>query len=502
MHIPDRDPASDSAPAPGCAAGRDARPELDGRRVDVAVVGAGISGLALTHFCADAGLDVATVEASSDPGGVVRTREVDGRTLDLGPQRTRLTPGVRGLVDDLGLGGETVTVEELPTYVHWDGRLREAPLSPRAALRTDLLSLRGKLRVLLEPLTDPARDGESVAEFLERKFGREAARRAICPVYAGLYGSDPGEMPVEHSLGRAIENAGVEGSLLVGVARKLLRRRIRGGERAPAVTFEGGMARLPEALVAAHADRVYLDTPARSVEGDGGSDPDGSSDPGTDGPRYRVVTDRGTLLADAVALSTPAPVAADLLSESAPGAADRLSRLSYNPMAVVHVSADLDREGMGCLVPGYEYRLLGSTWNADAFGREGVYTCYLGGTRDPDVVEWTDDRIGDLAAREFAAVTGAGDPEVLSVARLRPGMPAYDRSWRALEGLDLPEGVVVCANYADRAGIPGRIRDAAGTAGRLAGVVDGRDGTKGDGTGRADGTGEGVAGRSRAGTAG
>jgi oxygen-dependent protoporphyrinogen oxidase len=43
-------------------------------------------------------------------------------------------------------------------------------------------------------------------------------------------------------------------------------------------------------------------------------------------------------------------------------------------------------------------------------------------------------------------------------------MPAYDRSWSALDGVSTPEGVHLRTNYTARAGIPGRIRGAKATA--------------------------------------
>jgi oxygen-dependent protoporphyrinogen oxidase len=114
------------------------------------------------------------------------------------------------------------------------------------------------------------------------------------------------------------------------------------------------------------------------------------------------------------------------------------------------------------------YETLGMTWNASMLGREGVFTSYLGGSRSPELVAEDDGTLGELAASEFESITGmSADP--LSVVRWEPGMPAYDRTWNALEGASFPEGVHVCATFAERAGIPGRLRDAERTAEAIAG---------------------------------
>lgn len=415
----------------------------------IGVVGAGITGLALTHALEDA--SVVALEADDDPGGVVRTEYVEGRVLDLGPQRTRLSGCVSDLVDDLGLSDSIVTApEDSPLYVLHDGRLHRAPLSPAAAVGTDLLSLRGKLRALTEPLTGPPRDGESVAAFFGRTLGDEVADRLAAPLYAGLYGSDPEDMPVEHSLGKALSEAGIGRSLLIGGARKVASMRLCGRERPPAATFEDGMATLPRALYRTHADRIHTGTPVETVE--------------PAGDRYRLETPRGSVAVETVVLTTPADVTADVLSGVAPEATDRLSQLSYNPLAVVHLEAELERDGMGFLVArGEETPLLGSTWNAAAFDRDGVVTCYLGGADRPQLLAETDDDLARVAAAEFRRVTGCV-ARPLSVHRWSRGMPAYDRSWRAMEGLELPEGIRLCANFHARAGIPGRIRAARAVA--------------------------------------
>ncbi|MDY6764999.1 MAG: protoporphyrinogen oxidase, partial [Halobacteria archaeon] len=66
-------------------------------------------------------------------------------------------------------------------------------------------------------------------------------------------------------------------------------------------------------------------------------------------------------------------------------------------------------------------------------------------------------------AGEFKEITEC-DARVLNVHKLERGIPAHDRSWEALDGLEFPEGIHLCTNYTSRAGIPGRIREAKETA--------------------------------------
>jgi len=422
-------------------------------RPTVAVIGAGISGLALTHELRKRGVETVTFEAEDEPGGIIKSRTVDGHVLELGPQRLRLAGPVKSLLGELGLltdlrEGNT----DQPLYIYQDGKFRVAPLSVKDAITTDLLSWRGKLRVLAEPFTAGPQPGESVEEFLTRKFGREAAHRLFAPLYTGLYGSSADEMLVEYSLGKALERHGIERSILKAV----LPYAFKGRDPPPIVTFDEGLQRLPEALAERHAAAIEFSTPVETVE------------PVEDG--YEVVTDSGRHRVDAVGMTAEAPAAAQMLDPVDDTLAETLREFTYNPIIVVHLASDAGVIGHGCqILPEADYETLGMTWNASMLDRDGVYTAYMGGNKGStgaDLEEQSDEEIGAVAAAEFEELLDA-EASVLSVHRWDPGMPAYDRSWAALDRLNPPDGIEFVTNYTDRAGIIGRLTEAKRVADRL-----------------------------------
>lgn len=418
----------------------------------IAIIGAGITGLALAHELARRNREFIVVDAAGEPGGVMRSIDLEGQVLELGPQRTRLTPQLAALVDELDLRDELILgPTDLPLLVYRSGKLRRVPFSLGAAVSTNLISWPGKLRVLLEPLRAAARPDETVASFLTRKFGGEAYRTMLGPLYGGLYASDPEDMLMRHSLSRALAEFGIEGSILRALATRRWRGRRGGGRSLPACSFRAGMQTLPAALYARYRDRVHLGTPVLGLS--------------QVGKRIELRTRNGNVECDDVVLTTPADVTAGLLREIAP-AATRLEELTYNPLAVVHLRADCDARGMGFQVAfGERLETRGVTFNHSLFGRDRVYTAYLGGARNPGFVKLPDLRIGAIAAAEFELVTGA-EAEVLHVARVR--MPAWDRSWDALQAVQLPPRVHLAANYESRAGVPGRLARAKELAESLA----------------------------------
>jgi protoporphyrinogen/coproporphyrinogen III oxidase len=428
------------------------RKQLQGNDL-IAIVGAGITGLVLAHRLAARGVPHVVLEASGRPGGVIRTRRVEGHVLDYGPQRVRLTGAMAELVRELGLEDEVVTAPpDLPLFVYARGKLRLAPFSAPDFLRTDLLSISGTLRLLLEPLTGGPRPGESVAAFFTRKLGRQAYERLAGPLYGGLYASDPADMVVDLSLAHVLREFGIGRSLLLPLLR-------RGGRVVPppAASFREGMQTLPDALWRAHRDTVRLDAPVRALSrcGDG----------------WTLQLDGETVAAERVVLTTPAWTAAELLRGVAPEAAERIGRLHYNPLAVVHLHAETPLRGLGFQVSLAEtLHARGVTFNDSLFGRTGVYTMYLGGAKSPEVVARPDAEIAEVAAREFRQTTGY-EARVLGVARER--MPAWDRSWAALAGLTLPAGLHLAASWESRPGLPGRLVQARRLADTLAGTAAG-----------------------------
>ncbi|MFB6220552.1 MAG: protoporphyrinogen oxidase [Halolamina sp.] len=429
--------------------------ESDGARV--AIVGAGITGLSLTHALAERGVESVVYEATDEVGGVVQSREVDGRVLELGPQRLRLVDAIRAMVTDLDIADELVTVDDdLPLYVYADGKLREVPRSMRAFIGTDLLSWRAKLRLFAEPLTDDIDPEESAEEAFVRKFGRETYTNLIGPIFGGTYGSDPARMPAKHALQPIMEMEKRDGTLL----RRGLSRLVSGDEIPPPASFESGLQRLPEALAERYADRLRSETPVTAVEPADGAERD-----------WLVHAADGTERFDRVVLTTPADVSADIVENVDDESAAALREFNYNPLVLVHLHSDADADGFGYQVRRSEsLRTLGVTWNASLFDRDGVYTAFMGGMHDPDAIEQNPEQLGEVAAAEFEQVMGA-EAEVLNVERIPRAFPAWDESWAASERVDLPAGITLATNYTGRMGLPSRVREGRKLAGELSDAV-------------------------------
>lgn len=294
----------------------------------VVVVGAGISGLTAAHRLGQAGASVVVVDAADRPGGMVHTEGWRGFTIEHGPEGFVSTrPEGTELIDELGLRSELVTGGPAPrqSFVLQRGRLRPLPqgvLQPtRTAARnlatSPLLSLRGRARLALEPMTRRRRGpaDESVASFVRRRFGQELLDELVEPLVGGVHGASTDALSADMVLPalRSIERSGAS------IALRALRTpsRVVGGGLPPLVTLRGGMGRLVDALVASVGDRLRLDAAVSELR---------RLDSG-----WRVVlAEGGALDADAVVIATPPAVSAKLL---APIDADLADLVDAQPMS-------------------------------------------------------------------------------------------------------------------------------------------------------------------------
>ncbi|RMF64041.1 MAG: protoporphyrinogen oxidase, partial [Calditrichaeota bacterium] len=190
-------------------------------RKDAVVIGAGISGLATAYRLQKFGLDVLVLEKSSRVGGAIHTEELDGFLVDYGPNSTLDTsPKIRGFIEEIGLGSDRIVANASASrrYILKHGELLPLPMSPPQFLGSRLFSLRAKLRLLREPFVSPAAPDkeETIAEFVERRLGREFLDYAINPFVAGVYAGDPKRLSVRSAVAKVYALEKNYGSLIMG----------------------------------------------------------------------------------------------------------------------------------------------------------------------------------------------------------------------------------------------------------------------------------------------
>lgn len=413
----------------------------------IGIIGGGLSGLFVLHRLRARGEDALLLEAESRVGGVVQTLQLPEGPADLGPVRLRLTREIEEILREAGLQDQLVVAPEGARFhMYRKGELHPVPRTLAEAARTPLVSWAGKFRALRDLLSAPVGPGETVEEVLTRKLGSEVYTALAGPLLGGLYASDPGRMYARHSLVPMLRSAGSERSILLA----LVRARHLGA--LPAVSLAHGMEALPRGLARMHRDRIRTDAPVRAVERGPGEG-------------FVLTTEDGPIPVREVVLSVPSSRAARLLDPLAPDSAARLRVLTYNPLAVIPMEGTLPTGGSGFKVALEEpLALRGVTSRTGLGGRQPILTAFLGGMGRETLLAQPDERLARLAAREFESVTGVPARPLL-IHRTR--VPAWDRSWQALDDLALPPGIHICAAYSRRPGVIGRLAEAGDVARRI-----------------------------------
>jgi len=194
--------------------------------VDVVIVGGGISGLSSLHYVrrTKPDLSVQLFEAESRLGGTIGTDNIDGYSFDWGPNgfldREPLTLKLceeLGLNDDLERANENVANR----FILRKGKLRQVPMKPPAFLTSDILSLKGRLRVMGEPFARSAPDGdESIYDFVQRRIGREAADYLVQPMVSGVFGGVADQLSLKSCFPSMREMEQEHGSLFKSTSAK------------------------------------------------------------------------------------------------------------------------------------------------------------------------------------------------------------------------------------------------------------------------------------------
>ncbi len=396
-------------------------PSTKSRRV--VVIGGGISGLSAAYRLTQTGAaEVVLLEGSSQLGGTLRTYQRDGFLLEGGPDSfISEKPEALQLARELGLEAQLLQTNDAHrrSFIVRGGQLRPVPegfqlLAPARFwpfVTSDIFSWTGKARVALEAFVPPRPtanggdvndDDESLADFVRRRFGREALERMAQPMVGGIYTADPERLSLRATMPRFLDMERAHGSVIRALVNA--RRRNHGAANARGtsgaryslfLTFAAGMQTLSDALARHLHTRaeVRLDSPVKALSYE------------HQHKQWRLTLEDGeTLAADAVCLALPAYRAAELLRDTDDKLADELDAIPYASTATVNLAfrrADIAHrlDGFGFVVPFVEkLTTLACTFSSVKFaGRapEGhaLLRLFVGGALQPETFALDDDEM-------------------------------------------------------------------------------------------------------------
>ncbi|HQF12716.1 MAG TPA: protoporphyrinogen oxidase [Thermogutta sp.] len=476
-------------------------PDAPARPFRVAVIGAGISGLAaawqIRRLRPEA--ELAVFEQQHSVGGVLGTVRENGFQVERSADNfiTTLPWGVQ-LCRELALEDQLVTThpDHRRAFVVWRGRLHPLPdgflmmaptrLWPLAT--TPLLSPLGKVRAAMEFFIPPRRDDndESLAHFARRRLGREVYERLVEPLVSAVYGADMERLSVLATLSRFREMERNYGSLIRAMRVQMAQRR-RAGTSRDGHSRESG-ARYSMFVTLQQGLQELVDRLAQHL-------PPGALRLGVGVTTIRrendhwvlTLTDGHQFVGDAVVVATPAYAAAPLLCELDGRLAEELAAITYTGSVILAVAYRREAvghplHGSGCVIP----RIEGSPLLAVSFSSQKyphlapkgyvLLRVFAGGARHPELVSLEDTRLVPLLRKEVERLLRIeGQPVQHWLFRWSQAMPQYevnhgDRLRRIAERLAAWPGLALAGNAYRGVGIPHCIQSGRQAAVRALGL--------------------------------
>ncbi len=475
-------------------------------RPRVAVVGAGISGLATALAIAETGdADVTVFEAANHLGGKIVSSHFAGvEGVDEGADAfLARVPDAVSLAQRVGLGDDLVSPEPVGAAVWHDGLhpipeglMLGLPGRIRPLAGTTLLSWRGKARAALEPfIPRTSTDADSIGEFVRARFGDEVHELLVDALVGSIYAADTDRF----SLAEVPQLAALaNGNRSVLLAARRQRRDQAGTATAASspifATPRGGMGALvrstADAVVAAggrirtgaHVSSIaptddgrwLLDLQAGAgTDSDLSSTGDGVVDGGVDGG------------VDAVVFAIPATATAAALLNASPDAAGLLGRAETSDviMVTLHVSAEQWPERLsrlsGYLVPKLDQRWVTASsfasqkwghWRPPAGGE--ILRVSIGRDGMP-VMHLTDDEVLEVVLDDLELHLGVSFvPDEVRITRWPAAFAQYrphHAAWVDDVEAALPAGLFVTGAGFRGIGIPACVRAATSIAARANG---------------------------------
>lgn len=356
----------------------------------VAILGAGISGLAAAWFLKKRlgnDVEITLYEKSARIGGWISTKQIQGFVFEEGPRGFR--PSGRGkvtleLVQELGLKKELISAnpESRKRYISLGGKLR--PFSFAFLLKQGFLG--GILRDSFTPAS--SEEDETIADFTCRRFNNRLAETVMDPLAQGVFGGDCRKLSIRSCLPFLWELEREKRSVLWGFLGKKK-------EKVPTslYSFREGMETLPKVLAQKVDARFLLSHEVLSLE---------------------------EIDADWIISALPTSALSGLVGQKDP--------LEYATLSVISFGWEkrvLKKKGYGFLVPSKENAaILGMTWDSQIFPCQhpGEYTricVMIGGAH-------SEKNLYETAVRSLSTFLGITQtPTVYSVKSAKNAIPQY-----------------------------------------------------------------------------
>lgn len=349
--------------------------------MQVAVIGAGLSGLLVSHELKKLGLTPVVFE---------KEPEIPSKTLIL-----PLFDEVRTLAKELSV--EIFPLKEQRRCIYKDGRLLSFRASVFSLLTSGIFSLSELSSILKEPFIKPIKDDESVANFVRRRFDSKILENFAEPLVSELCLGDVERLSLKFAVRRVYELEKKSSSVVKGV--------LRGDLKLPELGFskEGGLIKGLLRDLSVKFENVVLRV--RKKDGE-----------------FILEAKDGKHKFSSVVVCTPAWVCAYMLRDLSWSACEVLEDVFYAPFILVRATLKLSIPCHSVLFPSSHGFRIRRIFLSDF--EDGII--YLGGAKDGEILDLSDNEIITLLKSELLNIFGAQEVKILAIERYKRAIPQFN----------------------------------------------------------------------------
>ncbi len=462
----------------------------------IAIVGGGISGLTaaykLLRNAQSQNLEVKIdLFESRELGGVFKTiedRSIECR-FECGPDSFfTKTPEVVELSKELEIDShiiptnskkrKSLVAKDNQLIPLPDGFIMIAPSQIDSFLQSELMSEAGKKRALEEENIAPSKSEaeETVAQFVERRFGKEMLDKIVQPMVGGIYTGDVNKLSAEACLPEFVAMERTKGSIIKALAERQnsIDQDTKGARYSAFYSYEKGMSFLIDTLrkkiLEMNGPTFKMNDAVLSIQ----------KKPG--GMWSLVTQNQDSNVYDALILALPATSLAKVMAELDSTIAQRASEIHCASSCVVNMvfdKSDIDPsklDGFGFVVPELSGRaLIACSYLSVKYKHRSpeqkvILRAFLGGVHNEGILQASDEKITAIVLEELDYYLKIKNkPVYTSISRWQDAMPQYtighqDRIKTITKRLEDFPGIFITGNFISGVGIPKCVQLASETA--------------------------------------
>ncbi len=365
------------------------------KKVDIVILGAGISGLTLGYHLYKKNRDFLVFDSNKAAGGNISTKIKDGFVCENGPNTVlENNESVRNLISDLNIKNEVIypSRSNNKRFLIRQGKLIEIPQSFGQFFKSNILSFRGRIRVFFEIFIKKSETNSTVYEFFRIRFGKEFHDRLVEPFLTGVYAGNTRKMSMKHVLKKIWDLEQNYGSIILGLIKKKSRNGIP-----KSFNFKSGLSQLINTIKLEIRDKIRLNSQVTSIS--------------KFGNMYEIIINHDVKYRCNKLVSTiPAYALSDIIFDKK--FSQVLKKILYCPIYVLHLGLEKERihadiTGFGVLTkPADKKKFLGIIFNSRIFNTvapvgKDLITVMVGGTRQEQLLKTNKDLLLDEIIKDI-----------------------------------------------------------------------------------------------------